>query len=286
MKLIFENIRPDADSSFRIFSPQLNDFFFWHYHPEYEIVYIEGADGTRHIGDHLSRFEQSDLVFIGPYIPHLNFDYGIKTPYQKIVIQMREDFLTKAFSLVPELSQIHALFEKAKQGIYFTSETKQRIGERLKKLTELPHFEQLIEMLAIFQDMATSPDLTVINAKPIEAQYKLKEQQRLKIVYAYIEEHYKDKIDIVQMAQLTHLTHAGFCRYFKKMTLMTFTEFVNQYRINQAKNLLLSGKTVSEVCFDCGFESLSYFNRIFKKVVGENPLQFKKTYLVNQLVAK
>jgi AraC-like DNA-binding protein len=278
MKLIFENIRPDADSSFRIFSPKLNDFFFWHYHPEYEIVYIHGADGTRHIGEHIARFEQSDLVFIGPYIPHLNFDYGIKTPYEKVVIQLREDFLSKAFALVPELSQVRDLFEKAKQGVYFTGETKQRIGERLKKLPELPHFEQLIELLTLFQDLATSPDLVVLTAKPIAGQYKLKEQQRLKIVYAYIEEHYKEKIDIVQMAELTHLTHAAFCRYFKKMTLMTFTEFVNQYRINQAKTLLLLDKTVSEVCFDCGFESLSYFNRIFKKITGDNPMVFKKNY--------
>jgi AraC-like DNA-binding protein len=278
MKLIFENIRPDADSSFRIFSPQLNDFFFWHYHPEYEMVFIEGADGTRHIGEHISRFEQSDLVFIGPYIPHLNFDYGIKTPYQKVVIQMREDFLTKAFALVPELSEINTLFETVKKGIYFTGETKKRIGERLKKLQNLPHFEQLIEMLTIFQDLATSADKVVLNVKPIAGQYKLKEQQRLKSVYAYIEEHYKEKIDILQMAQLTHLTHAAFCRYFKKMTLLTFTEFVNQYRINQAKKLLLLDNTVTEVCFECGFESLSYFNRIFKKVVGENPLQFKKSY--------
>jgi AraC-like DNA-binding protein len=273
-----KNIRPDADSSFRIFSPKLNDFFFWHYHPEYEIVYIHGADGTRHIGEHIARFEQSDLVFIGPYIPHLNFDYGIKTPYEKVVIQLREDFLSKAFAGVPELSEVRELFEKAKQGVYFTGETKQRIGERLKKLPELTHFEQLIEMLTLFQDLATSPDLVVLTAKPIVGQYKLKEQQRLKIVYAYIEEHYKEKIDILQMAELTHLTHAAFCRYFKKMTLMTFTEFVNQYRINQAKTLLLLDKTVSEVCFDCGFESLSYFNRIFKKITGDNPMAFKKNY--------
>ncbi len=278
MKLIFENIRPDADSSFRIFSPKLNDFFFWHYHPEYEIVYIHGADGTRHIGEHIARFEQSDLVFIGPYIPHLNFDYGIKTPYEKVVIQLREDFLSKAFALVPELSAVRDLFEKAKNGVYFTGETKQRIGERLQKLPELPHFEQLIEMLTIFQELANSPDLVALTAKPIAGQYKLKEQQRLKIVYAYIEAHYKEKIDIIQMAELTHLTHAAFCRYFKKMTLMTFTEFVNQYRINQAKTLLLLDKTVSEVCFDCGFESLSYFNRIFKKITGDNPMAFKKNY--------
>ena len=66
------------------------------------------------------------------------------------------------------------------------------------------------------------------------------------------------------------------------MTLMTFTEFVNQYRVNQAKNLLLLDNTVTEVCFACGFESLSYFNRIFKKITGENPLQFKKAFFVQK----
>jgi AraC-like DNA-binding protein len=106
----------------------------------------------------------------------------------------------------------------------------------------------------------------------------LKEQQRLKVVYAYIEAHYQEKMDILDMARLTHLTHAAFCRYFKKMTLMTFTEFVNQYRVNQAKKLLILNNTVTEVCFQCGFESLSYFNRVFKKVTGFSPKAFKKSF--------
>ena len=80
MKLSFEQISPDADSSFHILlTPHLENVFLWHYHPEYEIVYITGASGTRHVGDHISRYEGSDLVFIGPNIPHLNFDYGVKT---------------------------------------------------------------------------------------------------------------------------------------------------------------------------------------------------------------
>jgi AraC-like DNA-binding protein len=78
------------------------------------------------------------------------------------------------------------------------------------------------------------------------------------------------------MGQLTHLSKAAFCRYFKKMTRLTFTEFLNQFRIEQAKRLLKEDKNVTETCYECGFESLSYFNRIFKKVVGQNPIQFKK----------
>lgn len=280
MKLIFENFRPDEGSSFRLLTPQLNDFFYWHYHPEYEIVFIEGADGTRHVGEHISRFEGSDLVLIGPFIPHLNFDYGIKTPYKKYVLHIKEDFLERAFAQMPELLDIKDLFEQARKGIYFYGNAKSEIGEALKTLFQLTPFEQFIAILKLLQKMAKCVEKGTLHANPVSQHYNLKEQQRLKVVYAYIEEHFMEKMDIMDMAKLTHLTHAAFCRYFKKMTLMTFTEFVNQYRINQAKNGLLLDKTVSEVCFACGFESLSYFNRVFKKVTGENPLQFKKAYFV------
>jgi AraC-like DNA-binding protein len=276
MKLIFENFTPDAGSSFRILTPRLHDFFYWHFHPEYEIVFIMGADGTRHVGEHISRFEGSDLVLIGPHIPHLNFDYGIKTPYEKIVVHIKEDFLERSFKNFPELMDIQSLFLKAKNGICFNKKTKEVIGERLMNLVKMPRFEQFIEILSIFQYLATSNEYFLLHSKPIEQHYNLKEQQRLKSVHRYIEDHYQEKIDISKMAELTHLSNAAFCRYFKKMTLMTFTEFLNQYRINQAKKLLILDKNVTETCYECGFESLSYFNRTFKKVVGENPLQFKK----------
>ncbi|GAA4455213.1 AraC family transcriptional regulator [Nibrella saemangeumensis] len=279
MKVQLEEIRPDADSSFRLLvTPKLHDFFFWHFHPEYELVYIEAGEGTRHVGEHMSRFQESDLVLIGPYIPHLNFDYGIKTDYEQFVLQMREDFLSGAFNNIPELASIHKLFEKARHGVYFSGDTRQAIGPRLKRLHMLQPYEQFIEILNIFQELATSPGQGLLHSRPVEQLYSQKEQQRLKRVYAFIEAHYQDAISVDQMAELTHLTKAAFCRYFKKMTLMTFTEFLNQYRISQAKRLLLLDKTVTEVCFDCGFESLSYFNRTFKKVAGENPLHFKKRH--------
>ena len=77
---------------------------------------------------------------------------------------------------------------------------------------------------------------------------------------------------------MSNLTNEAFCRYFKKMTKLTFTEFVNHYRVDTAKKLLLHDKNITETCFACGFESLSYFNRVFKRVSGENPNAFKKRY--------
>ena len=277
MKIVFEDIKRLAGSSFRILvNPRLNDFFYWHFHPEFEITFIEAPNGTRRVGNHIGDFEGSDLVFIGSNIPHLNFDYGIKTDYEKVVLQIKEDFFKNDFITTPELAAIHQLFENSKKVICFHGETKNKVGKRLKEISLLSNFEQFIEVLSLFQILATSNEFTFLHDKPFENLYNNKEQLRLKVVYKFIETNYQRTISIDEMANLTHLSNAAFCRYFKKMTRLTFTEFLNQFRIEQAKILLKSDKNVTEASFECGFESLSYFNRIFKKVVGINPMQFKK----------
>lgn len=280
MKLRFEEFTPDSDSSFRlIINPRLNDVFYWHFHPEFELVYIENANGTRHVGEHISRFEGSDLVFIGSYIPHLNFDYGVKTECEKVVVQIRQDFLGNAFANIPELAAVYRLFEQSKYGIAFGKETKIKLSERLKNLKDLGHFEQFLEILSIFQVLAQSNEITLLHPKPVENQHNKKEQERLKRIYNFIDQNYQQKIEVEEVAHLSNLSKSAFCRYFKKITRLTFIEFLNHYRINQAQKLLLLDKNVTEACFECGFESLSYFNRTFKRVTGENPLSFKKKFL-------
>nr|WP_314896750.1 AraC family transcriptional regulator [uncultured Flavobacterium sp.] len=277
MKIVFEDIKRLAGSSFRILvNPKLNDFYYWHFHPEFELTFIVAPNGTRRVGNHVSDFEGSDLVFIGSNIPHLNFDYGIKTEYEKVVLQIKEDFFKNDFITTPELASIYQLFENSKKVICFNGTIKDKIGKRLQKIHHLSHFEQFIEVLSLFQILATSNEMTLLHDKPFENLYNNKEQLRLKVVYKFIENNYQRAVSIDEIAKLTHLSKAAFCRYFKKMTRLTFTEFLNQYRIEQAKRLLKSDKNVTETCYECGFESLSYFNRIFKKVVGENPIQFKK----------
>lgn len=280
MKIQFEELKIASDSSFKImYNPRMNDFFFWHFHPEFELVYIEGVNGNRHVGEHISRYEGSDLVLIGSNIPHLNFDYGVKGDYEKTVIHLRPDFPGESFAVFPELTVVFELFQKARLGIGFGTETKGKVKERLKNLAQLPPFEQFLEVLRIFQLLASANDIELLHTKPVENQYTKKDQERLKRLYRFMDENYRRKIEIDEVAALSHLSNPAFCRYFKKMTRLTFTEFLNHYRINQAKRLLLLDKNVTESCFECGFESLSYFNRTFKKITGENPLSFKKRYL-------
>ena len=114
MKIQLENISPDTNSSFRLLlNPKLNHLFYWHFHPEYELVYIENANGPRHVGQHISQYEGSDLVLIGSNIPHLNFDYGVKTSYQKVVAHIKKEFVQQHIQVIPELYPLLKLFKQS-----------------------------------------------------------------------------------------------------------------------------------------------------------------------------
>ncbi|GMN06723.1 AraC family transcriptional regulator [Croceitalea sp. MTPC5] len=283
MKIQLENIQPDEKSSFRLLhNPKLNDLFFWHFHPEYELVYIEGASGTRHVGKHISTYAYSDLVLIGSNIPHLNFDYGIKTTYRKEVLHISEPFKEQIFKQVQELSSVYRLFEIAQYGIAFSGSTKKLVGEQMKKLHQLSAFEQFIAVVKILSTLALSNEFELLHKQPVHNRLAKKQLPRLQKVYSFIDENYTEKIKIQDVAKTINLSKEAFCRYFKKNTGNTFTSFLNQYRITQAKRLLLLGKNVSEACYECGFESLSYFNRTFKKVSGENPSQFKSNHFLRK----
>ncbi|WP_036380578.1 AraC family transcriptional regulator [Muricauda sp. MAR_2010_75] len=277
MKIQLENIQPSDKSSFHLLhNPKLNDLFFWHFHPEFELVYIEGANGKRHVGRHTSNYQGSDLVLIGSNIPHLNFDYGIKTEYHKEVLHISASFKEKVFTEIEELEDVYGLLEKSQHGIAFYGDTKKAVGNIMKQLQAMNRFEQFLKILQLLKLLAKSDEFTLLHQNPIINDKANKQQERLQKVYSYIDKNYSKKIALDAIAASVNLGKEAFCRYFKKSTGSTFTHFLNQYRITQAKRLLLTGRNVGETCYECGFESLSYFNRTFKKISGENPSDYKK----------
>ncbi len=277
MKIQLETIAPDSKSPFRLLhDPKLNHLFYWHFHPELELVYIEGASAKRHVGDHISEFKDSDLVLIGANIPHLNFDHGVTSTYTKEVLHIKPFFKENILEALPELKQIDRLLELSKYGIAFYGETKKEVGALLKILHLLEPYAFFMTIISILKQLSGSKEFELLHTKPYINKYNKKEQERIRHIYALIDERYKNKISLAEVASTCNLTKEAFCRYFKKATGSTFISFLNQYRISQAKRLLMSGKNVSETCYECGFESLSYFNRSFKKLTGENPSAFKK----------
>lgn len=280
MKVQLETITSQHDRSFSMmFNPRLSDLFFWHFHPEYELVYIQGASGTRHVGEHISTYEGSDLVLIGSNIPHLNFDYGVDSDYQKVVVHLKKAFVEDHFAGTPELSSIEQLFEQSKRGIAFGGELKTDIGKRLFDLEFLAPFQQYLQLTSILQQLAGVREFELLHEKPYRNKFSNREQERLHLVYSFVDNNFHRKIELDEIAKICFMTKEAFCRYFKKMTRYTFIEFLNRYRVSHSKRHLMKGKSVSEACYLSGFESLSYYNRVFKRITNENPSKFRKRYV-------
>ncbi|MDW9382993.1 AraC family transcriptional regulator [Chryseobacterium sp. JV558] len=278
MKIQKEIIEFEKGKSFKLFAPSLKNCFFWHYHPEIELVYVEAVNGIRHVGKDISGFTNSDLLLIGANVPHLNFDYGIQTECQQLVLQMRESFLQDIILPVPEFKNIKILLERSYLGLSFSGETKNTVVEKLQIIKDKNSFESLVGLIEILQILADSTEVKELNKEDTRIKWFLNDKIRMGTIYDYIHENYDSKPNVNEIAKIVSLSTPAFCRYFKKQTNMTFTDFVNNYRINQAKIFLLKDYSVTEVCFQVGFESLSYFNKLFKQHTGETPSEFKKKH--------
>lgn len=282
VKTPFEKIQPDEGSSFRLLHLKISSNIFpwnYHYHPEYEMVYVHYGTGRRHVGNHLSYYEDGDLVLIGANLPHAGFGYDALDKHEETVIQFKEDFLGANFFDKPEMANIKALFERSQHGIHFYGQTKKIVGNRLKKMPQLSHFSRMIELLSIFQILANSEEYFLLNVADTRYDFNQKDQARIKRIYEYVEQSYHTPINIKQVADIAHLTVPSFCNYFKKVMNMTYTDFVNEFRINQACKLLMTEKSITDVCFECGFSNVSYFSKVFKQIKGKSPMQFKNLVL-------
>ncbi|QDA58754.1 AraC family transcriptional regulator [Hymenobacter jejuensis] len=278
MKLQFEPIQPLAGSSFTL---QHNTdvesiHVLWHYHPEYELVYIPSGRGRRHIGQHNAQYENGELVFIGPNLPHLSFSYGRQNPYEQIVLQLRADLLEDAFGKFPELAAIKQLFARAHQGLSFGAKTRTAIGSALQEMLAQPAFPRLLSLLQLFQQLAEAQDAEVLHADNGGLMLHGKEKERLSKIYRYIQQHFSQPIEVSDLASLANLSVPAFCRYFKKMSGQTLTEFLQEYRVSQACVLLLEDLPITEVSYASGFNNLSHFNKTFRRLMGVSPSAYRK----------
>lgn len=135
--------------------------------------------------------------------------------------------------------------------------------------------------MEILQILAVSTEFEKLNKDDTRIRFFLNDKIRMGTVYDYIHENFDKNPDVNEIAGIVHLSTPAFCRYFKKQTDITFTDFVNRYRINQAKTYLLQESSISEVCYRVGYESISYFSKLFKQLTGETPSAFKKRYIKN-----
>ena len=275
-----EIIVPSFGSSFSISKHEENTNIHaghWHYHPEIELVYINGGSGKRQVGNHISYYNDGDLILIGSNLPHCGFTDQETGNKKETVIQMKPDFLGNAFFEISEMTNIRNLFRQAKQGISFTGKTKKILGERIEALDEQTQLERLLNILSILNDLELSTDSVILNAEGFSFDMQMQDNDRMNVVYNYVKDHFQDNISLEVISELVSMTVPSFCRYFKKITNRTFTKFLNDYRLVHASKLLAEKPiSISDVCCESGFNNFGHFNKSFKEFTGKSASQYRQ----------
>ncbi|MDH5602524.1 MAG: AraC family transcriptional regulator [Cyclobacteriaceae bacterium] len=279
-KPLFEKINNSFGSSFKVrryADPCRDKTPYWHIHPEFELIYINGGNGKRHIGNHMSYFTNGDLLFIGANLPHFGFTDRLTGNQSESIIQMKDDFPGEAFWNIPEVRPIKGLFDRAKLGISFHGKTKDEVGKAIEGLLDLDYFDRFISLLNILNSLALSKEYSILNVNSVGLEIAVQENKRLSKVYSFVKEEFHRSITLEEVSDLANMSIPAFCRYFKKMSGRTFTQFVNEYRLIHASKLLAeSSMSVANISNECGFNNFSHFSKLFKNYAGRSARSFRK----------
>ncbi|TVZ56566.1 AraC family transcriptional regulator [Lutibacter sp. Hel_I_33_5] len=243
----------------------------WHFHPEMELVYVNKGKGKRHIGNHVSYFNNSQLVLIGSNLPHVGYMDRLTNNGSETLIQFKPNFLGDVFFDIPEMVAVKTLFERAKKGIRFNIDIKKRVGPKIEELVDLEGANRIISFLEILKELALTEDYTLLNANGFAFETLPQDSDKIEVIYKYINQHFQEHISLDDIANLVSMTVPAFCRYFKKSTGKTFTKLVNEYRVVHATKLLAeSTMSITDVCYECGFNNFSHFNKLFKEFTSKS----------------
>ncbi len=280
VKPSYEKVSPDFGNSILV-KQNVKDHkskqAFWHFHPEIELVYVNKGKGKRHIGSHLSYFNNSQLILIGSNLPHNGFTDRLTAKGKETLVQFRPDVFGSDFMALPEMNAVQKLFNRAKKGLLFRTETKKRIGPKIEGLSTQDSFGRLVNLLEILNDLANAEDYELMNADGFAFETATQDNMKIDRIFNYVNKHFKEQISLTEIADHASMTVPGFCRYFKKATGKTFTKMVNEYRVVHATKLLSeSNKSITDICFECGFNNFSHFNKLFKEFTGKTALQYRK----------
>ena len=275
----FEKISPNFGSSLHVmYHNEIveNKLPFWHFHPELELVYVRKGQGKRHIGNHLSYFNNSQLILIGANLPHSGYTDRFTTNGSETIIQFKENFLGEQFFDIPETQHVKKLFQRAKKGILFNVETKHIVGPKIDELIKYEGMERVIRFLEILKDLALSNNYSLLNVDGFAFEVEPQDNKKIEIIFEYVQRNFTRSITLDEISEKVSITVPAFCRYFKKVTGKTFTQFVNEFRIVHATKLLAENPTsITEICFESGFNNFSHFNKLFKKFTGKSPLKYR-----------
>jgi AraC-like DNA-binding protein len=292
MKIMHEKIDFPGQSTLKLKLGDIPFFTYpWHYHSEYEIIYLLESTGTRFVADHTEPFGPGDLVMVAGNLPHFwrnddsYYTEGSPLRASRIVVQFPHDFLKPHFETYPEFLSIRSLLLRSEKGISFLPPHNDEIGEMLLELPRLSGFRQIMRFIEILNHMSQITNYKLLASDAYQPGRHDLFDNRLEKVMRFLTYNYQNHISLNEVAEIAGMHPSSFCRYFKDKTGKNLSVYLNELRIGFSCKLLINGTMqVSQICYETGFNNLSNFNRTFKSITGLTPTQYQNQFFKGELV--
>lgn len=258
-----------------------------HRHRAIELNFLEHAEGARRlVGDSIEEVGIYDLTLIGSNLIHAwQQDRCRMDNVHEITIQIPADLLGEDLLSRNDFTTISHLLQRAGRGISFGMEAIHKVYDNLYMLARMkPGFHSFLKVLSILYDLSETDDCHLLSTSAFAHSEQDGDNIRLQKIRQYIERNYREEIRLQDLAALVDMTPTSFSRYFSRHTGKSVSDYIIDVRLGHAAKQLLSGtRSVSEICYDCGFNTVSHFNRCFKRHKGCTPTEFRDNYLRSSL---
>lgn len=254
----------------------------WHQHIEYELILFLEGEGRAFIGNSIGEFKTDDIFFLGSNLPHTFQKAHKDLITAAVVIQFTDDFWGPGFMQLPESKSILKLFTLAMQGLKIRGATRQQLKPLLIGLENLQGFARIIRLCECLQEIAAAHEYETVSTQEVET-FQAKNKDRIDRIFQFTIDNFQESIALCDVAATAGMSIPAFCSYFKKCTKKTYVDFLNEVRIGHACKLLVdTQKTVLEISFESGFNTLANFNKQFLKLKQLTPSGFRKQFRIQE----
>ena len=261
-----------------------------HIHDVLELNFVANAAGARRVvGDSSEVIDNLDLVLItSPDLEHVWEQYECKSEdIHEVTVQFRLNFdLDTSPFRFSSYKSIYNMLIRAQRGLAFPPEAIILVYHRLARLSSIEEgFIAVQEFFSILYELSKFDDARELASSSFAKVEVVSESKRILKVKNYIDEHYKDDLSLEQLADIVGMTPTAFSRYFKQRTAKNISEYIVDIRLGHSARLLVdTSDSVSEICWATGFNTLSNFNRLFRKRKGCSPTEFREKYQKTKVI--
>ncbi|MCD8260327.1 MAG: AraC family transcriptional regulator [Bacteroides sp.] len=257
----------------------------WHFHSEYEIIYIKEGSGVRFVGNTIHPYSEGDIILLGPNLPHyMKSDDIYLAPENDLrvkgtILQFKKEFMHYSIHHYPHFIKIRNLLEESRQGIYFPETGSRKLVTLLEAIPREKGMDQFISFLQLLKQMSITKSRQIISTSDIP-ELPFYKRSRIDKVISFLNTHYTRRMDLEEISSLAAMNPAAFCSFFKREHGKTFKKYILDMRIGYAcKLLLIENRSISQISTECGFETIPYFNKVFKRSIGYTPSEYKANML-------